>query len=83
MVQNFVLVAEISGDVPKDFTCFQRASLNFVPGAEIPENCTCLQREENEIGCNANMEATARFGATRIHIIDDDGRFDICIFYYD
>ena len=76
VVQSFVLVAEIGADVPEDFTCFRRASQYFVPFSEIPESCTCLQREEIKTGCNANMEPTAKFGATRIHIYDDDGRFD-------
>ena len=43
-------------------------------GADVPERFTCFQREEGETGCNANMEATARFGATRIQINDDDCR---------
>ena len=76
VVQSFVLVAEIGTDVREDFTCFQRTSQSFIAAAEIFESCTCLQRAENETGCNANMEATARFGATRIHIYDDDGRFN-------
>ena len=57
VVQSFVLVAEISKDVPDSFACFQR--------------------EQGETGCNANMEPTARFGATKISINDDDGRFNV------
>ena len=75
-MQSFVLVAEIGADVPEHFTCFQKAPQNFVA---VAADCTCLQREANETGCNANMEATARFGATRIHIIDDDSRFDLLL----
>ena len=44
-------------------------------GEDVPESFTCFQREEDEIGCNGNMEPTARFGATKITINDDDGMF--------
>ena len=81
VVQSFALVAEIGADVPESFTCFQRALQSFIPVVEIPDGCNCSQREvnEGEIGCNANMEPTARFGATRIHINDDDGKC-VCVF---
>ena len=46
-------------------------------GADVPESFTCFQREEGETGCNANMEPTARFGATKIQINDNDGRLDL------
>ena len=80
-MQSFVLVAEIGADVPEIFTCFQRALQNIIRVTEIPDGCIGVQREENEhkTGCNANMEPTARFGATRIHINDDDGR---CAYLY-
>ena len=48
-------------------------------GADVPERLTCSQREEDETGCNGNMEPFARFGATKISIIDNDGRFDMHI----
>ena len=43
-------------------------------GADVPESFTCFQIEEGETECNANMEPTARFGATRIRINDNDRR---------
>ena len=46
-------------------------------GADVPERFTCFQKGEGEIGCNVNREPTARFGATRIHINDNDGKFDM------
>ena len=81
VLQSFVLVAEIGLDVPEIFTCFQRAFQSFIRVAEVPDGFTCLPREEmaGEIGCNANMEPTARSGATRIHINDDDGK---CVYLY-
>ena len=45
-------------------------------GADVPERFTCFQSEGGETGCNVNMEPTARFGATRIQIYDNDGRLD-------
>ena len=50
-------------------------------GADVPESFTCFQREEGETGCNANMEPTARFGATKVSINDDDGRFGLYVVY--
>ena len=50
-------------------------------GADVPEGFTCFQREEGEAGCNVNMEPTARFGATRIQINDNDGRLDFLIYW--
>ena len=46
-------------------------------GTDVPESYTCFQTEECEIGCNVNMEPTARFGATKIRINDNDGRLDL------
>ena len=48
-------------------------------GADVPERLTCFQREEVEAGCNGNMDPFARFGATKISIIDNDGRFNMHI----
>ena len=48
-------------------------------GADVRERFTCFQREGGEIGCNGNMEPTARFGATRIQIYDNDGRLDFIL----
>ena len=45
-------------------------------GADVPERLTCFQREEDITGCNATMDPFARFGATKISIIDNDGKFD-------
>ena len=42
---------------------------------DVPENFTCFQKEVGEIGCNATMQPTARFGATKISIRDNDGIF--------
>ena len=44
-------------------------------GADVPERLTCFQREEDETECNGNIDPFARFGATMISIIDNDGRF--------
>ena len=76
VMQSFVLVAEIGADVPESLTCFQGALESFMPVTEVSDGCTRVRREEKggETGCNANMEPTARFGATRIHINDNDGR---------
>ena len=49
-------------------------------GADVPESFTCFQKEEDETGCNVNREPTARFGATKISINDDDGRFNLYVF---
>ena len=49
-------------------------------GADVPESFTCFQRE-GETGCNVNMEETARFGATRIQINDNDGRLDLHVIH--
>ena len=48
-------------------------------GADVPESFTCFQGNEGDIGCNLNSELTARFGATRISINDNDGRFDMYV----
>ena len=50
-------------------------------GADVPESFTCFQREEGETGCNVSMEPTARFGATRIQINDNDGKFDMYVLH--
>ena len=73
-MQSFILVAEIGEDVPESFTSFQRLIQRF-----IPESCICSQREERE---TTSMEQTARFGATKIFINDDDRKFDLHIFVH-
>ena len=50
-------------------------------GADVPEGLTCFQTEPFEPQCNANMDPSARFGATKISIIDDDGKFDMRTYY--
>ena len=71
-VESFVLIAEIGADVPESFTSFQRPTQNV-----IPESCICSQRKKRE---TTSMESTARFGATKISINDNDGKFDLHIF---
>ena len=44
-------------------------------GADVPDNFTCFQRQDGDRRCNNNTADTARFGATRIQINDNDGRF--------
>ena len=46
-------------------------------GEDVPDSFTCFQRENGETGCNANMEPTARFGATKISVNDNDGKLDL------
>ena len=50
-------------------------------GADVPESFTCFQRAKGETGCNVTMEPTARFGATRIQINDNDGRLGLHVIY--
>ena len=69
--QNFTITDDEIDEVLQTFVLVGEI------GADVPESFTCFQREEGETGCNANMESTARFGATRIQINDDEGRFDL------
>ena len=86
---SFVVTIPPSEDSnePSDFTIPQGFTIidddineivqSFVLVGEIGADVTCFQREEGETGCNANMEPTARFGATEIQIFDIDGRLDL------
>ena len=69
--QNFTIIDDDIDEAVQSFVLVGEI------GADVPESFTCFQREEGESGCNANMEPTARIGATRIRIDDNDCRLDL------
>ena len=73
--QNFTIIDDEIDEVVQSFVLVGEI------GADVPESFTCFQREEGETGCNVNMEPTARFGATKIQINDNDGRFDVHVLH--
>ena len=73
--QGFTIIDDLIDEVVQSFVLVGEI------GADVPESFTCFQREEGETGCNVKMEPTARFGATRIQINDNDGKFEVHVIH--